>query len=47
MMGILSIFVPVNGAKADEKKAAYDGLQNKKKLLENMAMGIEEKQAEM
>jgi hypothetical protein len=30
MMGILSIFVPVNGAKADEKKVAYDGLPKKK-----------------
>ncbi len=34
----------MNGAEADEKKLAYDGLQG---LLENVAMGIEEKQAEM
>jgi chromosome segregation ATPase len=44
MMGILVIFVPVNGAKAEEKKAAYYGLKG---LLENLAMGIDEKQAEM
>jgi chromosome segregation ATPase len=44
MMGILSIFIPENGARAEEKRAAYDRLQG---LLENMARGIEEKQAEM
>jgi hypothetical protein len=44
MMGILSIFMPENGARAEEKRAAYNGLQG---LLENVAMGIEEKQAKM
>jgi hypothetical protein len=44
MMGILSIFVPVDGAEASEKKLAFVGIQG---LLENMAMGIEEKQTVM
>jgi hypothetical protein len=44
-MGVLGIFVPVrvNGAEASEKKLTYVGIQG---LLENVAMGIEEKQAE-
>jgi hypothetical protein len=44
MMGMLSIFMPGNGARAEERRAAYNGLQG---LLKNVAMGIEEKQAEM
>ncbi len=44
MVGILGIILPGGGARAEGKKAAYDGLQG---LLENVAMGIEEKQAEM
>jgi hypothetical protein len=44
MMNILGTFMAANGARAEEKKAAYNGLLG---LLENVAMGIEEKQAEM
>jgi hypothetical protein len=44
VLGILGIFLPESKASMEEKKAAYDGLQ---RLLENVAMGIEEKQAEM
>jgi hypothetical protein len=44
MMGILGIFVPVDGTEASEKKLAYVGIQE---LLENVAMGIEEKETEM
>jgi hypothetical protein len=44
MMGILRIFVPADRTGVNEKKLTYEGIQG---LLENVAMGIEEKQAEM
>jgi hypothetical protein len=44
MLGILCVIMPGSEAGAEEKKVAYNGLQG---LLENVAMGIEEKQAEM
>jgi SUMO ligase MMS21 Smc5/6 complex component len=44
MLSILSAFMSGGKASTEEKKAAYDGLQG---LLESMAMGIEEKHAEM
>ncbi len=43
MMGILGILMPADGTEVKEKKLAYEGIQG---LLENVAMGIEEKQAE-
>jgi hypothetical protein len=35
--------MPADGTEVKEKKLAYEGIQG---LLENVAMGIEEKQAE-
>jgi hypothetical protein len=44
IMGILGIFVPADGTGVNKKKLAYQGIQG---LLENVVIGIEEKQAEM
>jgi hypothetical protein len=44
MMGTFSIFVPADGTEVNEKRLVYEGIQG---LQENVAMGIEEKQAEM
>ncbi len=44
MMGTFGIFVPADGTEVHEKRLVYEGIQG---LLENVAMGIEEKQAEM
>jgi hypothetical protein len=44
MLGILGVILTGSEASAEGKKSVYDGLQG---LLENVAMGIEEKQVEM
>jgi hypothetical protein len=44
MMGTFGIFVPADGTEVNEKRLVYEGIQG---LQENVAMGIEEKQAEM
>jgi hypothetical protein len=44
MLGILGVLVSAKGAEAGGKRPAYEGIQ---RLLESVAMGIEEKQSEI